>query len=199
MKSIKTPFKKQRAKSSQSELLQKLNHIEKFHQQLAKEQPKKQATSKLKEGLYSELNYFEDLKTRFSGFHFIVENTIKTSQLRTFGNYFEIFSTYIETLLTPLKRNGLEKSLRVEIKTEFIRNKLQFSVLINNIRFSREDIVSRDLKRTESSTGHLLTPFQGHISHFIKKSPTRQVKAVLVKMEMTPLRQHIPQLKIQNH
>lgn len=191
MISKKNLFKIANKKTQSSELLDKLELVERYHTGIVEESAKKKSSDDPVQ-TYNQQQYFEPLMNRFAGFHFLIENQIKTNQIRTFSNYYEIFVTYIEALLIPFKRSGLERHLRVEIKCEFVRQKLFFSLLISNLKFSREDIVSRDLKRTLGATGHLLTPFKGKVSHFMKKSPDRRVKAVLVKMELTPLRQHIP-------
>jgi hypothetical protein len=188
---IKTPNKKS------SDLLEKLETIEQFHRGITKEE-KKRVKKKADQPNHYEINYFQSLEERFSQYHFVFENNIKTTHLRTFGNYFEIFGTYAETLLAPFFRGGLEKNLRVEIKTELINQKLQFAMLIKNIKHGKEDSVLKDIRRSEKTTSHLLTPFRGRVGHFLKKSPNRQVKAVLVKMELTPLRQHIPNHTIIN-
>lgn len=198
MKNLKNPFRKTNKNIQDHELLEKLKTIEKFHSELISKEKIEEIEQK--EVLaYAENEHFKPIIERFANFHFIVENQVKTTQLRTFSNYFEIFSTYIEALLTPFKRGGLEKHIKVEIKSEFVNQRLKFSLLISNLKFSREDLVNRDLKRTIDATGHLLTPFRGKIKHYMKKSPNRQVKAILIQMELTPLRQHIPNFKIQNH
>lgn len=193
MKSLNRIIKKSTNQSS--DLLEKLETIEQFHKGITKEQ--KKSKKQKQEPLY-EVNYFENLMKRFSQYHFVIENNIKTTQVRTFGNYFDIFSTYAENLIAPFLRGGVEKNIRIEIKAEFINQKLQYSMLIKNIKHSKEDSALRNLRQTEKATSHLLTPFRGRVGHFLKKSPNRQVKAVLVKMELTPLRQHIPNLNFIN-
>ena len=67
---------------------------------------------------------------RYSQYHFLIENNIKIDQLRTFSNYFDIFSTYADGIINHLARAGIEKRIKIEIKTEFTNQKLQLSILI---------------------------------------------------------------------
>lgn len=189
MKSLKRPSRK--GNQNNLELLEKLEKIEAFHQ--SQQQPskkRKQATADTQEQYKNQ--YFVELEKLFSGFHFIFENNIQTSRTHTFSNYFEIFKIYAENILTPFQKSCLDKNLKIEIKSEYKDQKLFFSMLVNDIRFTNEGKAKINMNRTEKATNHLLTPFRGKTQYFIKKNPNRQVKAILVKMELSPLRQHIP-------
>lgn len=174
----------------QIDLLAKLEAVEKFSSQYGevKERKKKRKSNK---NFYSDLSYFKPLETTFPNFSIQVQNNIKTSSIRTYGSYFEIFLTYTTTLLNLVQRGSLEKSARCQILCEQKGRELVFSIHISELKFSRADLVHLYLKKSNNETSHLLTPFNGKVKSFVKKQKSRRVSEILVQFRLTPLRQHL--------
>lgn len=174
----------------QVDLLAKLEAVEKFSSQYGEVKEKKK-NRRSNKNFYSDLSYFKPLETRFPNFSIQVQNDIKTSSIRTYGSYFEIFLTYTTTLLNLVQRGSLEKSARIQILCEQKGRELVFSIHISELKFAREDLINLYLKKSNKETSHLLTPFNGKVKSFVKRQRSRRVSEILVQFRLTPLRQHL--------